>query len=416
MPPDPNPAKAQPGWPPVVVAGVYQTGVNLMRDLIRRGLTAYGIDHNRNQPGFRSVYGKTLQCPNPDEKPAEWVDFMSDLARKLGTKPALIPSADAFVSAMARHRDTLKQSYLFCHDASTIQAKLATKEEQYNLVRDHFMPAPRTQFVKSPDEITQFTSVAQFPCLLKPLRTRDWDHLRDGHPFYNKKVALANSAEELAAQYRLAAEINPEVVVQEIIQGPDTAKLIYFSCYNREGSRIAVSMARELRTSPMQFGPATVVEPVWDSETDRVCDQFLKRIGYAGLCEIELKRDSRDGKVKIIEANPRYTGSGDFAHYAGVDLGWLHYLDLIGQAVAPVSQRARNFRHIVLMQDFGAIRSYRRAGLLTWGDFIRAYRPPVVFFDFDFRDWRVTARTVSTLIRLIIGPSIRKVFPKKTRL
>lgn len=415
MPSDPNPSKAQPGWPPVVVAGVFQTGVNLMRDLIRRGVVAYGVDYNRSQAGFRSVYGKTVQCPNPDDKPDEWLDFMTNLARKLGTKPVLIPSADAFVSAIARHRDSLKQAYLFCHDAAPIQAKLATKEEQYNLVRDHGMPAPRTQFVKSPEEITQFGSVALFPCVMKPVRTRDWERSREGHPFHNKKVALANSAEELAAQYRVAAEINPEVVVQEVIEGPDTSKVIYFSCYNRAGARIAVAMAKTVRSNPIHFGSSSVIEPFWDSETDRVCDQFLKSIGYAGLCEIELKSDCRDGKVKIIEANPRYTGSGDYAHYAGVDLGWLHYLDLIGQPVAPVSQRDRNFRHVVLSWDFGSIRSYRREGLLTWRGLLRSYRPPVVFFDFDLRDWRVTARTISTLFRLVVGPPLRKIFPKKKR-
>ena len=50
-----------------------------------------------------------------------------------------------------------------------------------------------------------------------------------------------------------------------------------------------------------------------------------------------MKRDTRDGRVKLIEANPRLSGGGDAAPYAGVDLCWLHYLDLIGKRVAPVT-------------------------------------------------------------------------------
>ena len=40
-----------------------------MRNLERRGLRVYGFDCNPSQPGFRSVYGKTYLCPNPDIDP-----------------------------------------------------------------------------------------------------------------------------------------------------------------------------------------------------------------------------------------------------------------------------------------------------------------------------------------------------------
>ena len=95
-------------------------------------------------------------------------------------------------------------------------------------------------------------------------------------------------------------------------------------------------MFKELRCDPIGFGPASVTEPVRDEETDGVCDRFLRSIGYAGICEIEMKRDTRDGQVKLIEANPRLSGGGDAAPYAGVDTCWLHYLDLIGVPVTPV--------------------------------------------------------------------------------
>ena len=99
--------------------------------------------------------------------------------------------------------------------------------------------------------------------------------------------------------------------------------------------------------------------------------------------------------------------------YAGVDLGWLHYLDLIGQKVEPAEPSPRNFRHIVLIRDFDTIRSYRREGLLTWWALIRSYRPPVYFFDFDLLDWRVTAGNVVEMMRLLARPWVRQVFPRK---
>lgn len=410
LPQDFNPLRAQPGWPAAVVLGGYYTGVNLVRYLVRRGVTAYCLDNDRNRQAFRSVYGTTLQCPDPDRQPAEWLAYMLKLARKVGGKPALIPSADAFVAAMARHADELSTAYVFCRDSVALYAILATKRRQYDLAVEHGMPIPRTKFAQSPEEVAEFGAGAQFPCVVKPVRSYDWAKVPRGHPLAARKVLVATSAKDLDEKYRIAAGVNPEVVVQETIEGPDTEKYVYLSCYSTDHRRIGRCIVRELRTSPIYNGNASLTEPVEEPETDAICDRFLKSIGYAGLCEIETKRDSRDGRVKMIEANPRYTGTSDAAPYAGVDLGWLHYLDLIGQRVEPVIQSGRHFRHIVLIWDFATMGSYRRAGLLTWREILRTYRRPVYFFDFDPRNWRVALGTILTLLKLVIGRPIRRFF------
>jgi predicted ATP-grasp superfamily ATP-dependent carboligase len=165
----------------------------------------------------------------------------------------------------------------------------------------------------------------------------------------------------------------------------------------------------------MQFGSASIVKPVIDPETDTLCDEFLRKLGYVGLCEIELKRDSRDGTLKMIEANPRYSGTGDAAPYSGVPLGWLHYLDLIGEAVIPVHPNSRHFHHITLRRDIPTVGSYVAAGINSWREIIRSYRPPVVFFDLSLRDWRLTAQTMGFAVRFILERIYRSVFPKKPR-
>ncbi len=85
--------------PPVIVAGAYQTGVVLMRNLARRGIETCCIDCNPDKPGFRTAYGKTYLCPDPDTRPAEWEQFMIGLAGRIGRRPVIIPSSDQFVTA-----------------------------------------------------------------------------------------------------------------------------------------------------------------------------------------------------------------------------------------------------------------------------------------------------------------------------
>ena len=171
-------------------------------------------------------------------------------------------------------------------------------------------------------------------------------------------------------------------------------------------------MVRELRTTPIYFGSASIVEPINDPETHALCDGFFQSIKYEGLCELEVKRDSRDGRVKLIEANPRYSVTADAAPYGGVDLGWLHYLDLIGEPVEPVEWNGRHFHHIVLMRDVECFRSYLKAGLATWGSLIKSYKS-AEFFDFDLRDWRLSFDTFVYVLKDLLYPAYRRLFPAR---
>jgi predicted ATP-grasp superfamily ATP-dependent carboligase len=383
-----------------------------MRDLAGRGVTVCCIDCLREQPGFSTVYGPAYLCPNPDDAPREWLAFMLDLADRMGGKPALIPSADQFVSAIAEHADALEERFIFCRGGVAAQKLLATKRRQYEIAEQHGLPVPRTRLIGSGADVETFCAEAVFPCILKPIHFREWQRLPTSHPLYYLKLLQADSPDDLRAKYALAAQVSPEVIVQEVIAGPDTNKLVYLSCYSQSGERLGHCLFRQMRTYPPHFGSASVVEPVLDDDaTDRLCDGFLRSLGYAGICELELKRDDRDGRVKLIEANPRYSVTSDAAVYAGVDIGWLHYLDLIGQVVTPVDPEKREFRHVVLARDFATIRSHLSEGLATWGTVLQSYKPPVAFFDFNLRDWRVTASTSLNLAKIVV----RGIFPKHKR-
>jgi predicted ATP-grasp superfamily ATP-dependent carboligase len=331
----------------------------------------------------------------------------------MNCKPVLIPSADQFVTAIADHAAALEPYFIFRPASVATQALLATKKRQYEIADVNGMPVPKTKFVESIDELRQFASEAQFPCLIKPVHFREWEKFPAGHSLLNQKIAVASTASELEAIYRMVESVTPAVVVQEIIEGPDEAKLVYLSCYGRGGKRLGHCLVRELRTTPIYFGSASVVEPISDPETEALCDGFFQSIGYEGLCELEVKRDSRDGRVKLIEANPRYSVTADAAPYAGVDLGWLHYLDLIGEPVEPVGWNGRYFHHIVLSRDVNCFRSYLKAGLTTWSGIARSYKS-AVFFDFDFHDWRLTAQTSVYLLKVLLYPTYRRLFPKRS--
>ena len=403
---DPNPAQARAGWPPVVVGSAFQTGVLLARNLERRGVRVYLVDSDPSMHGFRSIYGTTLRCPNPDSEPAAWLKFMLELGDRVGGRPVLIAASDQFVSAFGAHEQELAGKFRLAASAS-MQAALALKEGQVRLALQHGLPIPRTRYANSEADVDQFAAEAQFPCLLKPQQQRFWSNAPAGHPLSIAKVLTAGTAGELMSQYRLAAELSPEVVLQEIIEGPDQNKRVHVAVYRADGERVGCCTTKEFRSFPKLFGVPSVVEPIQDPEVDSVCDRFFRSAGYRGICEIELKWDDRDGQVRMMDINPRYTGAGDAVPYAGLDHGWLHYLDLIGERVEPVQLNGRDFRHIMLGNDVVAIRDYWRMGMITWDEIRRTYRRPVYFYDLDWRDWRLAAGTVKRVVSVLGGWVLR---------
>ncbi|MDE3106189.1 MAG: hypothetical protein KGK08_13545 [Acidobacteriota bacterium] len=378
-----------------------------MRDLTRAGLQVVGVDCEPEHEGFRSVYGESRLCPNPDHQPDAWVAFMIALARELGARPVIIPAADIFVTALGRHAQALAPHYIFSMESIAVQARLATKDQQYALAAAANLPIPRTVAVTCLAEVEAYLATVRFPCLMKPHHQREWEQLPAGNPLRRVKLVTAENAEEMLDWYAHTSSLRPEVVLQEIVAGGDDAKYCYLSVYGQNSRRLGYCVVRELRAHPIGFGSASVVEPVVDEEIATICDTFLRRVGYVGICEIEVKRDVRDHGVRLIEANPRYSVTADAAPYAGVPIGLLHYQSLLGQEGAEQTTTRFGFRHVALRRELAAVHQYTERGISTWVDLWDSYQTPLEFFDFDLEDPRPTWSTVNLGLRAFLRNTLK---------
>lgn len=394
--------------PPVVVASVFQTGLNLMRDLEEKGLSVVGVDCDPKNPGFRSKYAASILCPNPDKEPVAWVSFMLALASAIGEKAVLIPAADIYVAAIGRHAKVLGEHFIFSEKGAILQAALTTKEKQYALAREYGLPSPRSAYIETLDDLEKFCAEARFPVLLKPRSHREWQSLPKENPLQGLKTVSSKTCEELIANYSKVQALVPQAVVQEEIVGPDSAKYCYLSVYAQDGHRLGACVVQELRAYPLLYGCATLVEPVVDDEIDRVCNTFLISVGFIGMCEIELKRDTRDGRLLLIEVNPRFSGTGDCARYTGVEVGYIHYLDLIGQTPAPVGPSRFGFHHVMLVADLTAFPIYLSQGLVGWRQWFKSLRGPIEFFDFDIKDFPNARLASWRAVKALSGGLLRK--------
>lgn len=339
---------------------------------------------------------------------------MKSLSEELGQKPVFIPAADAFIMALGRYGSELAGHYLNSPEAARLQAQLSSKETQYALCEEHGFPCPRLAYVQSRADLDLFLDGARFPCLIKPRSPREWDSVPEGNPAHDKKIVIAQTAVELARIYDAVHPYRPQAVAQEVIAGLGNQKRVYISVFGEGGRLLGHCLMKEFRPYPVYTGMPPVVQPVQDNALLELCANFLQRIQYRGICEYEFKLDERDGKPLLIEMNPRFSGTGDSAKYAGVETGWLHYLDLIGHPVTPVQASQFDFYHIGLQIESKDTLPYLLNGSIPWKDFFAPYRKRRAYFDFDWHDKTLALEKVRNCARLITGVIVRHVRGQST--
>jgi D-aspartate ligase len=73
------------------------------------------------------------------------------------------------------------------------------------------------------------------------------------------------------------------------------------------------------RWFPIDGGSSTLNTTVRRADIDATCGRLLSGIGWRGYGDVDLIQDPRDGIAKIMEVNPRITGSVKICFDAGVD-------------------------------------------------------------------------------------------------
>ena len=176
----------------------------------------------------------------------------------------------------------------------------------------------------SPDELSKLP--IRYPVAIKPAIKE--------HFIYATKVKAwrANNEEELMALFeRAAAQVgHGEVMIQDFIPGDGRDQFAYCALF-KNGKALGSVTVKRNRQHPAEFGKATTyAETVDMPEVKLLSESFLRSINYYGLVELEYKRDSRDGLMKLIDVNPRTWGYHSIGSAAGVDFPYMLFSDQIG--------------------------------------------------------------------------------------
>ncbi len=358
------------------VLGAGETALGVIRSLGKHHIPIIALDPSLGAIGLFSKYCKGIVCPDPKEKEEEYISFLLGVAEQMNSKGVLIPTSDEHVLAISRHRNVLESCYHLTAAKPDVIEKIVNKRRYYEIVEKLRMLYPKTYF---PDDVSTVKGVSKditYPCIIKPIFSTEF-----GKQF-GVKIFKANSAEELIKAYSKAISGGYEAVIQEVIPGDDANIYGFCSYANREFEPVGIFIYKKIRGYPEGFGVCSLVESTFEPEIIVLGTQILKIFNYHGISEIEFKKDTRDGKFKIIEMNARTWAENSLAVRCGVDLSYMAYMDAIGKEVeGAISEKVgvKWLNVFIDIRSFLETMSRGELSLIKWVNFLRGEREYAVF-------------------------------------
>jgi D-aspartate ligase len=310
----------------VITGGDFQA-LGAIRTLGRKGIPIVVLDSDLCISKYSKFVKKCLKAPSLSDTQC-YLDFLIKIAKKeniLGW--VVFPNSDEAVYVLSKNKDMLEKYYRISTPPWEVIRNVYIKKNTYQIAEKNNIPIPKTYYPENIDQLKELD--LRFPVVIKP-------SIRDN--FYNKvkiKAFRINNKTELLKIYQFVCSvIDPsEVLVQEFISG-GPKHLFSFCPFFKEGKVVTSIMARRTRQHPMDFGQAsTFAELVYIPELKEISEEFLSLINYYGIGEVEFMQDTRDGKYKLLELNPRIWGWHTLAIAAGIDLPYLLYQDMIGERI-----------------------------------------------------------------------------------
>jgi predicted ATP-grasp superfamily ATP-dependent carboligase len=165
---------------------------------------------------------------------------------------------------------------------------------------------PRTAELESLDGLDRAAEEVGFPLVLKaPLEGRS------GVAYVDRGEDLRAAVVDWMTENRSS---HPPLLQQRIV-GP---ALGVFATYQRGGCR-RIMAHRRIREFPPSGGESTCCELSTDAEAIDAGRQLLDTLAWHGVAMVELKRHEADGRLYLMEINPKFWGSLDLALAAGAD-------------------------------------------------------------------------------------------------
>jgi D-aspartate ligase len=239
-------------------------------------------------------------------------------------KIVLIATNDKYVRLIVENKAELNKKFVFNYPSLELVNTLLVKDAFYQKFAGE-LELPKTlvySCTEKPEVVNEFL----YPVILKPGNGIAYNK----HPFPGmSKVYKIQSYESLLETIKLIENsgYTDNLIIQEFIPGDDSAlfDVVFYCGQNKKVQLMTFAQIGLQERTPTGVGNCTVLVNGFDEhgyKEDLIyrMKEFVEKIGFQGFGEFDLKYDTRDGKYKVFEINPRQARSSYYLTACGHNL------------------------------------------------------------------------------------------------
>lgn len=367
--------------PPAILLGGGANALSVARNLGRLGVPVYAI----NAPGAfvrHSRYCRWIDIPakGKDERPGAWTDYLLGPTAEPLHGAALLACEDEAIQIIAKHREALAERYLLDESNPAAQLRMLNKLSTYEAAVEAGVPTPKFWVIDAGRPLDQVADELVYPLVVKPRLS----HVFEGRS--GKKLIVARDFAQASAAVVEMQAAGADCLLMEMIPGPDDRLCSYYTYLDADSRPLFHFTKRIIRRYPLLQGTACYHITDWIPEARDLANRLFKHVGLRGLANVEFKLDTRDGQLKLIECNARFTASDCLVARSGVDLAKFVYHRLTGRPQPAMETCKNGLRLWDPIRDFQAYRQMSKAGEMSLAGWLRSVAHRQTFPYFQWTD------------------------------
>lgn len=390
------------GLPPAIVLDGRMNAVSIARGLARLRIPVYAL----GVPTSPAKYSRCVRWISTSETDApadSWAEFLLGPQSDHLRGAVLIVAGDIGLDVLMAHRAALAERFRLDLVNPAAQECMLDKLRTYRAAEAAGIPTPRFWRVNSIEQVRALRGELVFPLLVKPTLS----HL------FQKQFAVKHfTAEEfdgLLDALRTVEGAESDIILVEKIPGPDDRLCSYYTYLDADGTPQFDFTKRIIRRYPIGEGNACYHVTDDIPEIRELALALFRHVGLVGFANVEFKRDDRDGRLKLIECNARFTASDCLIARSGFNLARFVYKRIVGLPPEPLFRYRRGLRLWYPIDDFLAFRELRRRGEITFWQWLSSIAHRQTLPLFQFRDPLPTLINEACRVKRIARRLIRKI-------
>jgi len=342
--------------------------LSVVRSLGRLGVSVHTSAKLKSVAGYSRFATSPHYLFSPVEIESCWKDLLIDNRDPSLDGAVILALNDAAISFIANNEVELRKYYLLEQNDPQLREKLLDKKETLRLAAEAGLGVPKSWRIDIDTDVRDLASKMSFPLLVKPLYSPLFQRVFGVKLFIIESVSEALDIVEKTRRHGL------DVMFCEWVPGPDSQLCSYYAYYDRDGRRAIEFTKFVIRRFPQHFGGGVYHGTSWQPDVVEAGRRFFDHLGMRGICNIEFKRDPRNGALMVIESNPRVTAAQELLVRSGVDVAELAYRDATGQPVPGSEGTAWKYGLTLWYprRDFAAFAELRHSGQLSFFGWLRS--------------------------------------------